>query len=339
MNFFSSDNAHQSESQGHSDSQSDSSGGDAWEIGGLWKTLSANTESIIETYRRDLQEFGTGLRKEIEVAQGSLESVFDQFGNTVVKGTAQLISHGKDTILLDSDSDSYNIKSNHGTQHKSFHSKRYSRFDSQVRLIQGDVSTYTQVPEDLDEYEKWKSGFSLEGKSDELEGVLKENEAMESVYKRVVPNVVDRDTFWFRYYYRVYRFKKAEDVRARLVRRMSRDEEELSWDVEEEDGDGNKGEEGDSEMHGDGSKRLNVEEMHKYAEEGSKSKEGKRGDVLQRKEIESIEKKTADGSEKSINEEDKKVMLERNVDDGKDSLLANKHFGNEKEAEEDLQWD
>ncbi|KHN45382.1 BSD domain-containing protein 1 [Glycine soja] len=283
----------------------------------------AKSESIIETYRRDLQEFGTGLKKEIEVAHRSLETVghvIDQFGNTVAKGTAHITSY--------LDSDNNNNRNNPGTKEKkSFISKRYSRFDSQVRAIQSDVSTYTEVPEDSDEYNEWKSRFSLEEKRDEMEGFLNDNAAMESVYKRVVPSVVDHDTFWCRYYYRVYRLKKAEDVRARLVRRMSRDEEELSWDVEEEDE--NKGKEGDSVLHGDGTNRLNVEEMHKSAEEGSK--EEKRGDLLQSKGDESVEESKA-GKNKEVVEK---------MSDGtkKNSLVANKHSKNEKEEEEDLEWD
>nr|KYP71543.1 BSD domain-containing protein 1 [Cajanus cajan] len=214
----------------------DSAAADGWNFGGLFKTLSAKSESIIETYRRDLQEFGTGLKKEIEVAQGSLGTVghvIDEFGNTVVKGTAQIISQGKDAILavdLDSDSD------NNSANRKSFDSNsvRYSRFDAQVRAIQGDVNTYSEEPEDLNEFNEWKLGFSLEGKSEEMEGFLRENDVMESVYKKVVPNSVDHETFWCRYYYKVYRLQKAEDVRARLVSGISGDED-LSWEIEDDD--------------------------------------------------------------------------------------------------------
>ncbi|MCI40368.1 BSD domain containing protein, partial [Trifolium medium] len=105
----------------------------------------------------------------------------------------------------------------------------------QIRAIQGDVNTYIEEPFDLERYNKWKLEFSLEGKNEEIEGLLKENDEMESVYKRVVPNNVDRETFWLRYYYKVYKLKKAEDIRAKLVRRMSKEEDEdLSWDVEDE---------------------------------------------------------------------------------------------------------
>lgn len=218
----------------------DASGAGGWGFGGLFRTLTIKSESIIETYRRDLQEFGTGLKKEFEVAQGSLETVghaFDEFGNSVVKGTAQIISQGKAAVLatdLESDLDS-NINNQNNSNEQSLNSKTYSRFDAQIRAIQGDSSTYCEEPEDLNEYNDWKSEFSLEGKNEEFESLLKENDDMESIYKRVVPNSVDHETFWYRYYYKVYRLKKAEDLRARLVRRASFEEEDLSWDFEDGD--------------------------------------------------------------------------------------------------------
>ncbi|KAK7355781.1 hypothetical protein VNO80_15043 [Phaseolus coccineus] len=224
-------------------STANSGGGvsDGWNFGGFMKTLTSKSESIIETYRRDLQEFSTGLKKEIEVAQGSLGTVghvIDEFGNTVVKGTAQIISQGKDAILavdLDSDSD------NNSANRKSLDLMRYSRFDAQVRAIQGDVSTYSEEPEDLSEFNEWKLGFLLEGKSDEMEGLLRENDNMESAYKRVVPSSVDHETFWYRYYYKVYKLKKAEDVRARLVSGISGEDEDLSWEVEDDNDDEHRG--------------------------------------------------------------------------------------------------
>ncbi|KAI4349561.1 hypothetical protein L6164_010137 [Bauhinia variegata] len=233
------------------------SAGGRWDFGGLIKTLSSKSESIIETYRRDLQEFGTGLKTEIEIAQGSFQTVghaFDEFGNTVVKGTAQIISQGKDAILganLESDSDSSNKSHNYSTP-KSLNSKRYSRFDAQVSNIQNDASTYCEEPEDLDDYNKWKSEFPLAGKSDEIESFLREYEAIESIYKRVVPNNVDNETFWYRYYYKVYKLKKAEDVRAKIVKRISREEEEqLTWDFEDDDSDDDDKEEDDGKVKAD----------------------------------------------------------------------------------------
>lgn len=214
----------------------------AWSFGSLIKTLATKSESVIDTYRRDLQEFGTGLKKEIEVAQGSLETVthaIDEFGSTVLKGTAQIISQGKDAILAadnESDSSDTNSSKNHGA-HRSLSSKRYSRFESQISAIQGDANTYCEEPEDVEEYRKWKLGFVLDEKREEMKRLLEENGSMESVYNRVVPNTVDQETFWSRYFYKVHKLKQAEDVRANLVKRaISREEEEeLSWDVDDDE--------------------------------------------------------------------------------------------------------
>ncbi|KAH7517173.1 hypothetical protein FEM48_Zijuj09G0034300 [Ziziphus jujuba var. spinosa] len=223
----------------------DGGGVGGWSFGGLIKTLATRSESVIETYRRDLKEFGSGLKKEIEVAQGSLETVshkIDEIGTNVIKGTAQIISQGKDAILVDGhESDSSDTSnSQYNSTQQSLNSKRYSRFDAQVRAIQGDTSTYCEEPEDLDDYNKFKLGFVLDEKSEEIDGLLEENTSMRSIYEKVVPDTVDRQTFWCRYFFRVHKLKQAEDLRAKLVKRaISREEEEeeLSWDVDDEDDD------------------------------------------------------------------------------------------------------
>lgn len=295
-------------------------GSGGWSLGGLIKTLTTKSESVIETYRRDLKEFGSGLKKEIEVAHGSLENVshvIDEIGTSVIKGTAQIISQGKDAILaddLESDSDNNNSSSNsNSSKQLGLNSKPYSRFEAQVRVIQGEDSTYCEEPEDLGDYNKWKLGFDLGEKSEEVEVLMEENGVVESVYKRVVPNTVDHDTFWCRYFYRVYKVKQAEDVRANLVKRaISREEEDLSWDVDDDDEEegveennavakvevmknrevvGSEGKESGVELV---KKSSNVEEMGNVGEEGD--------DVVakgeERREL------RGKGDEKSVKEED-----------------------------------
>lgn len=215
----------------------------AWSFGGLIKTLSVKSESVLETYRRDLQEFSSGLKKEIEVAQGSLETVghaFDEFGSTVLKGTAQIIAQGKDAILaIDQESDSDNSSNHNLSNQRSSNSKPYSRFDAQVRSIQGDTATFCEEPEDMSDFDKWKSQFVMNDMSEEIENLLEENGAIDNIHNKVVPSVVDDETFWYRYFYKVHKLKEAEDVRANLVKRaIAREEEEdLSWDVDDDDED------------------------------------------------------------------------------------------------------
>lgn len=312
----------------------------AWKnIGNLIKTVGEKSESVIEIYRRDLHEFGTGLKKEIEVAHDSLETVghvIDQFGNTVIKGTAQIISQSKDAIL-ESESES---KKKRVKKQSSLNSKLYSRFDAQIHAIQGDSDTYSEEPFDLERYNKWKLEFSLEGKKDEMEKLLRENVEMESVYRRLVPNVVDRETFWLRYYYKVYKVKKAEDVRAKLVKRMSREEdEELSWDVEDEEYE-------DDDFD---DKRLNnVEEVDDF--QGEESKVEKRDSLLQNKMMEESkvdenlevvqekgDRSQVDKVKDSAAVSDKKVTMEKNAGDGKTSQVVSEN--SKQEGEKELEWD
>lgn len=244
----------QSELDDAPDAESDSnpipSAGGGWSFGGLMKTLTIKSESVIETYRRDLQEFGTGLRNETaafrEVAgrvvkelPASIEVGASEFGSSVLKGTAEIISQGKEALLaLDTETD----ENAQNSSNQGVISKPFSRFDVQVRAIQNDVNTYVEEPEDLDDYNKWKLGFVLDDKGEEIQNLLEENGAMEGIYNRNVPKKVDQESFWFRYFYRVYKLKQAEDVRASLVKRaiMREDEEDLSWEVEDEDEDDEK---------------------------------------------------------------------------------------------------
>ncbi|MCE3216724.1 hypothetical protein HAX54_007723 [Datura stramonium] len=230
-----------------SDSTADGGDGGLWSFGGLFKTLSIRSESVLETYRRDLQEFGSGLKKETELFRevasravkdlpNSIEvgTTVSQAIDGVIKSTTEIISQGKDTLLASSDAETDTPDAN-----RSLNSARFSRFESQLMNIQSDPNTFCVEPEDLEEYKKWKSEFDLKEKSKEVENLIGENESLEGIYKRVVPNEVDHETFWCRYFYKVYKLKQQESVRAKLVNRAISidDDEELSWDVDDDDDD------------------------------------------------------------------------------------------------------
>ncbi|RHN72380.1 putative BSD domain-containing protein [Medicago truncatula] len=196
----------------------------AWSFGGLIQTLASKSESVLENYRRDLEEFSSGLKIETSVireaasravkdlpasldvgasvAQESLETVgqaIDDIGSTVWKSTAQIISH--------------------------------------VRALQSDVNTYLDEPEDLVNFNEWKLGFVLDDKVDEIENLIKENDVVDEIYVKIVPSKIDDEIFWSRYFYKLHKLKQAEDARAKFVKRaISGDEEEdLSWDFDDDD--------------------------------------------------------------------------------------------------------
>ncbi|PPR98666.1 hypothetical protein GOBAR_AA22007 [Gossypium barbadense] len=180
------------------------------------KTLASKSESVIESYRKDFEELGSGLKKETEiiksvvsravtdsldtgasVAQEKLESVgqaIDDIGSSVWKSTAQIISHGKDTFLSPSDD-------------------------------------YDSDPE---------NSRNRKLNINNVQDIFREVESNEFEYKR----------YWSNYFYKLSELIKAEEARAKLVKRAisGEEDEDLSWDIDEDD-EGGEGGNVDSEKN------------------------------------------------------------------------------------------
>ncbi|KAF9678078.1 hypothetical protein SADUNF_Sadunf08G0174500 [Salix dunnii] len=257
-----------------------------WSFGSLIQTLATKSESVIEIYKKDLEEFGFGVKNEsaiirdvasravhdlpasfeasAAVAQESFGQAIGGIGSTMWKSTAQIISQGRDSILA-SDHDRDLLLSNTDTNRSSL-GKQYSRFDVQVRALQCDFDTYCSEPEDKEDYEKWKSrGFVIDDEKEEIERLISENGVIKEIYGEVVPNRVDSESFWSRFFYRMFKLNQAEEARALLVKRaISGDEEEdLSWDFDDdkEEGDGLLSKGGESTVNVVGAERRSVDDM------------------------------------------------------------------------------
>ncbi|KAF5752251.1 protein DOS2 [Tripterygium wilfordii] len=253
----------------------DSDPAPSWSFGGLIKTLASKSDSVIQHYRRDFEELGSGLRKETtvirevasravqglpatlevgaSVAQESLESVgqaVDDIGASVWKSTTQIISQGKERLLASNggrDSDytdkrNSDYNSSDDNTRRPLERKLYNRFDVKLRAIQSDLDTYCTEPEDVGEYEEWRSRFVVDEKGKEIEDLIEENPVIGEFYGRVVPSIIDNESFWSRYFYKVHKLRQVEDARAKLVNRAIsvEEDEEWSWDIDEIDDDEDK---------------------------------------------------------------------------------------------------
>jgi len=141
---------------------------------------------------------------------------------------------------------------------------------------------------------------------EQIEGVLRESPGLESFVERLVPSVVDYETFWSRYFFAVDKLRQAEDVRTKLVSRaMSKEEdEELSWDVDDDDE-----EETNSSDHKQGTNSMvdKKEEPVNHETEGSgkqeaavendstKDKEAAAMDGIGESSVETLTSKLSDG--------------------------------------------
>ncbi|GFZ08939.1 BSD domain-containing protein [Actinidia rufa] len=236
----------------------------AWSFGGLIKTLATKSESVIETYRRDLEEFGSGLRKETAVIR--------DVAGRAVKDLPASLEAGAAAAQESLESVGQAIDNIGITVSEIIFSRR---IDAQIRAIQCDLNTYCKEPEDLKEYNEWKLGFKLGEKGGQIGDLIEENGSIEEIYNEVVPGVVDEETFWSRYFYRVYKVKKAEEARAKIVKRVISGEEEevLSWDVDDDDyevGGGSKSK-GDSKerVEEEGSLEMGIDSFKVESEEKS----------------------------------------------------------------------
>lgn len=334
----------------------------AWSFGGLIKTLASKSESVIESYRRDIEEFGTGLKKETavirdvasravkdlpaslevgaSVAQDSLESVgqaIDDIGSSVWRGTAEIITHGRDALLAaeEHDIDSPSDSSSQQLSSQSLSSQRYSRFDVQLRAIQCDENTYREEPEDLDGFSKWKLGFVLEDKSAEIENLSEANGVMGEIYSKVVPNVVDHDTFWSRYFYRIHKLKLVEDARVNLVNRAiaGDEEEDLSWDIDDDEDDEEKsnGSELKRELNKENSSESVMEQ--KFVENSQLEESLKKGVVHEQAPDERVNSDGRSDSDKS------ETKSEKMISEGRTDSVSIVSSPPSLPEEEDLGWD
>ncbi|XP_076952164.1 uncharacterized protein LOC143625810 [Bidens hawaiensis] len=230
-------------------SSENSSAGSLWSFGDLVKTLTTKSESVIETYRRDLKDFGTGLRNESDLfrqvasrAVKDLPSSSTSAIDGVLKSTADIIAQSKEAFIKPNDADdsdaSEKLINNDINNRSGLDLKLYSRFDVKLNEIRSDRLTYCEDPEDLGDYDKWKLGFVIDDKRSEIERLVGENGELVGMYGKLVPNEVDEGMFWFRYFYKVRKLKLQEDMRAKPVKRslsVDDEEEDLSWDVDEDD--------------------------------------------------------------------------------------------------------
>ncbi|KAL6626409.1 hypothetical protein ACP70R_030135 [Stipagrostis hirtigluma subsp. patula] len=241
-----------------------------WNFGGLVKTLASRSESVIGGYRRDLEDLGSGLRLETaalraaavraaavlpgaleagaSAASDRLESV-GQAVDDLGAAAAGLLLHANEALRsAEADGEdgdggyrASDASASGASWRVSLPSKKYTRFEAQVLALRADPATFTEEPEDVEGFARWRGSFAIDEMRKEIEGVLQESPGLESFVERLVPSVVDYDTFWCRYFFAVDKLRQADDVRTKLVSRaMSKeDDEELTWEVDDDDEDNN----------------------------------------------------------------------------------------------------
>ncbi|KAK9086649.1 hypothetical protein Syun_029043 [Stephania yunnanensis] len=293
-------------------------GGGAWTFGDLLKTVASRSESVIQTYRRDLEEFGSGLKSETALIRDAATRVVKDLPGSIeaAQGSIGSIWKAIDDAETETERDPTNSFSNRSIM--------TSRFEMQVRAIQSDMDTFVKDPDDLGDFEKWKLGFVVEEKREEIERLIGENGVLCEVYAKAVPELVDDEGFWFRYFYRIDKAKQVEEARADLVRRAvsgEDDDENWSWDVEDGEGDTAKSDR-------DNADKDSLEERNDFYENVAESGDGSVGDLCLEKKSDRIDQ--CDQREANCGDNVEKLE-EGNVESGGIDV--------EEVGEEEIGWD
>jgi hypothetical protein len=276
-----------------------------WGFGGLLKTLTSQSDTVLETYRRDLAEFSTGLRRETEVFREAAARAARDLPSSAhaLDGLADIVAQGKDALSQVAAAAAPSSSAPHSDGGESDPSSargrvRYSRFEAQLRALQADPATFTAYPEDAEDFAAWSKEFSLDERKEEIETLCYESDALEAMADRLVPDTVESEVFWARYFYRVHKLKQQEDARAKLVKRVidQDDDEDLSWEVDDED-------EEEEEQEKDDPKELPAMQepiKEEIKQEDEKDNEG----VVEDRNVNAVEEPAAlEKEQKNANEE------------------------------------
>mmetsp|Transcript_15600 Transcript_15600/g.21568 ORF Transcript_15600/g.21568 Transcript_15600/m.21568 type:complete len:435 (-) Transcript_15600:149-1453(-) len=187
----------------------------------------------------EFQKRSALVAEDVQKSFSTVGSQFTAFTASVVTGTNEMISQVQEAVNMEME----NKKQKKTRERKSRVPRdttalgangKYSRYESQVSAMQRDSSTYCDEPADKEDFQAWLQTFSFQEHQESVSAVLKDNAFMQELESRIVPLIVDQETFWQRYFYRLSKLIQKQDQREQLVKRATKpEEEELSWDVEE----------------------------------------------------------------------------------------------------------
>jgi len=219
------------------------------------KTVKDDTEEVVETVMHEAPKLQEKLIKEDlpeltkksaevsdDIKQGlsTVTQNFATFSKSIVTGTTEIFSQVQEAVQMEMETK----KQKKSRERKPRAARetttvgtngKYSRYESQVSAMQRDSSTYCDKPTDEDDFNRWLKTFEFDKQQDAIAEVLKDNAFMQELQSRIVPLIVDQETFWTRYFYRLGKLQEAHNQREQLVQRAqnTEEEEELSWDAED----------------------------------------------------------------------------------------------------------
>lgn len=142
-----------------------------------------------------------------------------------------------------------------------------NRFAQRLLDLQANPDTYCKPAADMEAYTKWCEGFVLDEYAKKCVAILHQHAAIAELYMKVVPGMVEEDTFWMRYFFAESVLEKEEDRRRKLLERA---ETAVASGAAEEEEDGW----GDDDWEADEAEEEKPLEKETAEKESGKEKEG-----------------------------------------------------------------
>ena len=153
-----------------------------------------DSESVISRFRAE----ATKRLKDLEEAEEAADAAIFKFGAnigsflrdavTIAPPTEETNKDGSGKILFESkDQDGKRV----------IHT---TRFDAQLHAIHSSLDSFTKDPVSP-EYEKWKTEFDAEKKTDAIATDLEKYQELRRTMEKLVPEKVEYPVFWTRYYF------------------------------------------------------------------------------------------------------------------------------------------
>ena len=165
-------------------------------------TLNPDTEGLVARFRAEAEK----RLKDIQRAEDAADEALLKFGTNIRNFLRDAV-----TVSAPSEEEQDAARQSGGNtgqgkvlfESKDAEGKRVihtTRFDAQLHVIHCSLDSFLRDPASA-EYGKWKEGFNVEAKTGEISGDLAKYEELRRAMERLVPEKVEYDVFWARYYF------------------------------------------------------------------------------------------------------------------------------------------
>lgn len=152
------------------------------------------SEGLISRFRTEAAK----RLKDIEKAEDAADEALLRFGTNIRNFLRDAVNVAPPTNETDPDGKSKVLFESKGQDGKRV--IHPTRFDAQLHAVHSSLDSFAKNPES-DEYEKWVSNFNVEQKTDDIAADLDKYEELRRSMEKLVPEQVEYNQFWTRYYF------------------------------------------------------------------------------------------------------------------------------------------